>query len=342
MGVVAGLLMIPSAASAKPTPPGHTPTLTAKAVPSPVVFGQSTVVSGRLSRTPKDSGQTVQLQSDPFPYGVFAPGPTMLTAANGNYAFASVRPDRNTLYRVHEQPDPTAVEHLIAKLADLGVPTPPAPERMTPRDAARVAGEASQRIAAYVEQSGRGRFAFPSLVLRALKQARYDKANLGHMGLASVAYCHFTSPIRRYPDLVVHRALLRELGVADDPLPEDLPELAADTSARERAAAAAEYAADAICLAWLLDKTLFDRGWEAPFAGEIIGMIGSGLFARFGDVYEGFLPARLLGGDYYELNALGTALEGRRTGRRFRLGDPIDVRVESIDRAEGKVALRLS
>ena len=102
MGVVAGLLMIPSAASAKPTPPGHTPTLTAKAVPSPVVFGQSTVVSGRLSRTPKDSGQTVQLQSDPFPYGVFAAGPTMLTAANGNYAFASVRPDRNTLYRVHE------------------------------------------------------------------------------------------------------------------------------------------------------------------------------------------------------------------------------------------------
>src|SRR3954467_9270349 len=98
---------------------------------------------------------------------------------------------------------------------------------MTPRDAARVAGEASKRIAEYVEQSGRGRYAFPSLVLRALKQARYDKANLGHMGLASRAYCHFTSPIRRYPDLVVHRALLHELGVSDEPVaPDDLFEVA--------------------------------------------------------------------------------------------------------------------
>jgi len=103
MGAVAGVLMIPGGAGAKPAkPPGRVPTLTAKAVPSPVVFGQRTVVSGRLSRTAKDAGQTVQLQSDPFPYGVFAAGPTRLTANNGNYAFPSVRPDRNTLYRVHE------------------------------------------------------------------------------------------------------------------------------------------------------------------------------------------------------------------------------------------------
>jgi len=148
-------------------------------------------------------------------------------------------------------------------------------------------------------------------------------------------------PIRRYPDLVVHRALLQELGVTDDPMPEDLSELAAHVSARERAAAHVEYAADAICLAWLLDDELFGRGWETPFEGEIIGLIGSGLFARFGGVFEGFLPARLLGGDYFELNTLGTALEGRRTGRRFRLGDAVDVRVESIDRADGKVSLRL-
>jgi hypothetical protein len=103
MGTVAGVLMIPSAAGAKPAkPPAGVPTLTAKAVPSPVVFGQSTVVSGRLSRTAKDAGQTVQLQSDPFPYGVFDAGPTRLTATNGNYAFPFLRPDRNTVYRVHE------------------------------------------------------------------------------------------------------------------------------------------------------------------------------------------------------------------------------------------------
>lgn len=250
---------------------------------------------------------------------------------------------REALYRVHERPDPQAIERLLALLADLEVPTPPAPdpERLTGAVAARLAGEISERVTAYVEQSSRGREAFPSLVLRSLKQARYDPRNLGHSGLASPAYCHFTSPIRRYPDLVVHRALLRELGVADDPLPDGLPELADHVSERERTAADVEHAADAICLAWLLDETLFDRGWDATFEGEIVGLIGSGLFARFGDVFEGFLPARLLGGDYFELNALGTALEGRRTGRRFRLGDPIDVRVASIDRAEGKVALRL-
>src|SRR5213076_3508534 len=127
------------------------------------------------------------------------------------------------------------------------------PDPLAPQDAARVAGEASKLVAAYTEQSGRGREAFPSLVLRSLKQARYDPKNLGHAGLASPAYCHFTSPIRRYPDLVVHRALLRELGVSDDPLPADLHQLAEHTSERERDAAKIEYLADDICLAWLLD-----------------------------------------------------------------------------------------
>jgi ribonuclease R len=177
------------------------------------------------------------------------------------------------------------------------------------------------------------------LVLRALKQARYDPRNLGHSGLASAAYCHFTSPIRRYPDLVVHRALLREVGASDAPPPEALGELAEHTSAREREAAEVEYRADAICLAWLLDETLYERGWEEPFEGEIIGVIGSGLFARFGEVFEGYLPARRLAGDYFELNDLGTALVGRRGGGTLRLGDPIEVRVESIDKSQGRVEL---
>jgi ribonuclease R len=178
-------------------------------------------------------------------------------------------------------------------------------------------------------------------VLRALKQARYAPQNLGHSGLASPAYCHFTSPIRRYPDLVVHRALLRELGLSDDPPAEDVDELAEHTSAREREAAQIEYQADAICLAWLLERRLFDRGWEEPWDGEVIGAIGSGLFVRFGEVFEGFLPARRLTGEYFELNELATALVGRTTGRRYRLGDGIAVRVESIARSEGKIELAL-
>jgi len=246
---------------------------------------------------------------------------------------------RETLFRVHERPEPQAVELLLAKLADLKVPTPPAPEDLSPEAAAALAAATSELVSDYVEKSGRGREAFPSLVLRALKQARYDPRNLGHSGLASSAYCHFTSPIRRYPDLVVHRALLRELGAGEDPLPEELGELADHTSAREREAADIEYRADAICLAWLLDSVLYERGWDEPFEGEIIGVIGSGLFARFGDVFEGYLPARHLPGDYFELNDLGTALVGRRGGGTFRLGDAIHVRVQGIDKPAGKVEL---
>jgi ribonuclease R len=249
-----------------------------------------------------------------------------------------------SLYRVHEPPEPQSVELLLSKLADLEVPTPPAPkpESMSPAEAARIAAEASERVADYVAQAGRGREAYPALVLRALKQAHYDPRNLGHSGLASTAYTHFTSPIRRYPDLVVHRALLRAIGQGDDPLPDDLQATAEHTSETERAAGDVEYRADEICAAWLLERTLYERGWDERFTGEIIGLIPSGLFARFGEVFEGFVPARRLHGDYYELNDLGTALVGRRGGRRHRLGDEIEVRVEEIRRAEGKIELALS
>jgi ribonuclease R len=238
---------------------------------------------------------------------------------------------RDALYRVHERPDPQSVSLLLAKLADLDVPTPPAPEpdALARGEAMRVAAAAGERVMEYVKQSGRGREAFPALVLRALKQARYDPRNLGHSGLASAAYAHFTSPIRRYPDLVVHRALLRELGVADDPLPDELADLAEHASVRERAAAELEYRADELCLAWLLESRLFESGWDATFAGEVVGAIGSGIFVRFDDVFEGFLPAR-------------TALVGRRFGRTFRLGDPLDVRVADIRRSEGKVEVALA
>jgi len=213
---------------------------------------------------------------------------------------------------------------------------------MSPAEAAQVAARTSEVVSEYVAKAGRGREAFPALVLRALKQAQYDPRNLGHSGLASTAYTHFTSPIRRYPDLVVHRALLRAIGQGDDPLPDDLQETAEHTSETERAATDTEYRAYEICAAWLLERTLFERGWDERFTGEVIGLIPSGLFARFGDVFEGFVPARRMHGDYYELNDLGTALVGRRGGQRFRLGDEIDVRVEEIRRAEGKIELALN
>src|SRR3954462_10004006 len=263
----------------------------------------------------------------------------LMIAANEAVAQLLSSRRREALYRVHERPDPQAVELLLEKLADLGVPTPAAPKQLTPALAAEVAAAASEQVTDYVGRSSRGREAFPPLVLRSLKQARYHPENLGHAGLASRAYCHFTSPIRRYPDLVVHRALLKELGLSDESPPADLAGLAEHTSTQERAAAQVEYLADELCLAWLLDATLYERGWDDPFEGEIVGMIASGLFVRFGDVFEGYLPVRRLAGDYFELNDLGTAMSGRRGGGTYRLGDPIKVLVEKIEKAEGKVEL---
>ena len=266
----------------------------------------------------------------------------LMIAANEAVAELLAGRGRAALFRVHERPDPQSVELLLAKLTDLEVPTPPMPEHLSPAEAARLAALVSERVTAYVTRSGRGEEAFPALVLRALKQARYAPRNLGHSGLASRAYCHFTSPIRRYPDLVVHRALLREIGVLDVEAPGDLAELGDWTSERERAAAETEYRADELCLAWLLERRLFEEGWETTFGGEIVGAIGSGIFVRFDGVFEGYVPARRLPGDYFELSPLGTALVGRRSGAAYRLGDPIEVRVAELKRWEGKVELALA
>ena len=251
---------------------------------------------------------------------------------------------REALYRVHERPDPQSISLLLAKLADLDVPTPPAPKRHLARAMPRASSRRSrERVTEYVQTSGRGRDAFPSLVLRSLKQARYDPQNLGHSGLASPAYCHFTSPIRRYPDLVVHRALLREIGAGDDPPPDNLDATSPSTrrrgSARPRLSSTSPTTSASLGFSSASCSTVAGnrRG-----RGRSRGVIDSGLFVRFGDVFEGYLPARRLPGDYFELNPLGTALAGRRAGGAFRLGDPIDVTVEEIRRAEGKVELSLT
>jgi ribonuclease R len=243
-----------------------------------------------------------------------------------------------TLYRVHERPEPTSVEYMIGQLASLDIPTPPVPDHMTPQQAADVATEASRIVA----REARGRRAIPTLILRSLKQAYYSPKNLGHAGLGSARYCHFTSPIRRYPDVVANRALLQGLGIDHAAAPaHELEEIGVAASAAERAAMRLERDADDVCLAFLLERTMADADPVAPpaFAGEVVGLIEKGAFVRFGDEgFEGFLPSRRLR-DWWTLNEYGTALVAEDSGRQLRLGDPIDVVVDRVEAPRGRVDL---
>jgi ribonuclease R len=243
-----------------------------------------------------------------------------------------------TLYRVHERPEPTAVMFLVEQLASLDISTPPVPRNMTPQQAADLVAEISRIVA----REARGGHAVGILVLRALKQAFYSPRNLGHAGLGSPRYCHFTSPIRRYPDVVAHRALLQGLGLDNAALPaRELDEVGVLASAAERAATQIERAADDVCLAFMLERRLAESDPESPpvFSGEVTGLIEKGAFVRFGEEgFEGLLPARRLRG-WWELNELNTALVAEGSGRELHLGERVEVTVDRVEPARGRVDL---
>ena len=264
----------------------------------------------------------------------------LMITANEQVAALLAQRRAPALYRVHERPEPLRVVRLADQLASLDVPTPPVPEPMTPQQAGELAGEISRMVDAHVQRTGRGRQALTSLVLRSLKQARYSPVNLGHAGLQSSSYCHFTSPIRRYPDLVCHRALLAAIGGGEaPPRAAGLEEAGEWTSTREREALELERTADAVARCFLLERELFEGGWDQVFEAEVVGLAPVGAFVAFGDGYEGLLPVRRMRGDWWELNQLETILQGTRTGRAIRLGDSLEVRVDRVDSPRGRVDL---
>jgi ribonuclease R len=227
-----------------------------------------------------------------------------------------------TIFRVHEAPDGDRVTELADTLAGLGLrfqPKEPGPKAFQ-EFLASIEGRPDARMISY-------------LVLRSFRQAVYSTRNKGHFGLASSSYTHFTSPIRRYPDLVVHRLLKARLaGAASDYARSDLEAIAAESSARERIAAQAERD----LFEWKRMLLLEDR------LGDTLDAIVIHVFPRgmrielVDDFIEGTIAVEDLDDDYYHYSARARALVGRRTRRRYQLGQRLLVRVARIDKLLGR------
>lgn len=243
------------------------------------------------------------------------------------------------IYRVHEPPAPVSVVVLADLLAPLGfqlLGKGTEPENIKPRDFQRVIGKA---LGTPYEMMVK------VLCLRTMMQARYNVGLLGHFGLAADRYCHFTSPIRRYPDLVVHRLLKQAIGEAPglriDPegrgaAPEPLPAAALHCSERERAAMEAEREmTDLYRVLWMA------RHLGEDFEGTVSGVTPYGLFVELEPAFvEGLVPAATIDEDL-EFHEGEMVIRGKTTGLEFRIGDRVRVRAVAADLDRRKITFRL-
>lgn len=238
------------------------------------------------------------------------------------------------LYRIHEPPAPEKIEALAELVRPFGYKLPVI---------GTLKPKALQRLLSASEGKPEERLIHQT-VLRSLKQARYAEEHLDHFGLASTTYTHFTSPIRRYPDLVVHRILADTLALGNRavaqlaPLADRLPGIADHSSRRERIAMEAERdVVDAKKAAFMRDKV----GQE--FGGVITGVTAFGVFVQLDGIFvEGLVHVSSIEDDYYRYDEAAHALVGARRGRIFRLGDPVRVAVSRVDVEERRVDLKLA
>ena len=235
------------------------------------------------------------------------------------------------VYRIHDTPSLAKLEALRQFLASIDV-TLPKSGNLRPSH--------FNRILARVGETEHGRL-IHEVVLRTQSQAEYSPANIGHFGLNLRRYAHFTSPIRRYADLIVHRALIKALKLGPGGLPDgiesELEVIAAEISTAERRAMLAERdTIDRLVAHWLADRI------GAQFTGRISGVTRAGLFVKLDETgADGFVPMSTLGADYFRFDETRHAVIGARTGEMHRLGDPVEVRLVEVAPVAGALRFEL-
>ena len=256
-----------------------------------------------------------------------------MLVANETVAEHLAQQDVPALYRVHEAPDPLKVAEFEEFTSSLGFSLGASPIRVTPRH--------FQRLLHRLREKPEERpVAF--LMLRTMQQARYDPANLGHFGLAASTYTHFTSPIRRYPDLVVHRVLRESRArVADTERRklwlEDLPKVARHVSEMERRAEEAERE----MVQWKKVRFMKDKVGD-EFTGYVTGVTAFGLFIEMVEHFvEGLVHISSMADDYYRFVERQHSLRGENTKKVYRLGDSVRVRLVRVDREHRQLELAL-
>jgi ribonuclease R len=235
-----------------------------------------------------------------------------------------------SLFRVHEEPDSLKVEEFEEFISTLGYSLAAPANALRPRHFQKLV----ERMKGTPEEKP---IAF--LMLRTMQKARYDAANLGHFGLAATSYTHFTSPIRRYPDLIVHRVLRESRRAMSDErraeLVEELPEIARHTSERERRADDAERE----LVQWKKVRFMADKIGD-EFDGFITGVAAFGMFVELIDHFvEGLVHVSTMADDYYRFVERAHILRGENTKKVYRLGDKIRVQVVRVDMERRQVDL---